>query len=320
MKSKMLSIILLSYYSGDKISSVYFELKKILDNENIPFELIVIDDASQDNSFSIAIDLEQKEENVRAYQLSKNVTSHYSIFAGLSQCKGACAIPIPDDEQQPYDSIVSMYRLWEKGEKVIIPFRKTRNDGWFSNAISDFFYRIMTRYSEIKFPKGGADIFFIDRELIDLMNTKIRPIRTTSITEVLRLGFNPYFLPYKRPTGNNKKSRWTLKKKLRLASDFLFSSSTFPIKIISGLGFFFSLFSFALIFFYSILYFFGDKTGLHLNKIPGWTSTIVFIAFFSGLILFSLGIIAHYIWIIYEEVKDRPGYIIKNKTNDSNNN
>jgi polyisoprenyl-phosphate glycosyltransferase len=316
MESKLLSVILLSYYSGEKIPSAYYRLKTVLDNENIPFELVVMDDGSKDNSYQIALDLEQKESNVRAYQLSKNVTSHYSIFAGLSKCKGACAIPIPDDEQQPYDSIVAMYRLWEKGEKVIIPFRKTRDDGWFSNAISDFFYRIMTRYSEVKFPKGGADIFFIDRELIDLMNTKIRPIHTTSITEVLRLGFNPYFLPYERPRGNNKKSRWTLKKKLRLASDFLFSSSTFPIKIISGLGLFFSLFSFVLILFYSFLYFFADETGLNINKIPGWTSTIVFIAFFSGLILFSLGIIAQYIWMIYEEVKNRPGFIIKQKPNE----
>lgn len=316
MESKLLSVIILSYYSGEKIPSAYYRLKTVLDNENIPFELVVMDDGSKDNSYQIALDLEQKEPNVRAYQLSKNVTSHYSIFAGLSKCKGACAIPIPDDEQQPYDSIVAMYRLWEKGEKVIIPFRKTRDDGWLSNAISDFFYRIMTRYSEVKFPKGGADIFFIDRELIDLMNTKIRPIHTTSITEVLRLGFNPYFLPYERPRGNNKKSRWTLKKKLRLASDFLFSSSTFPIKIISGLGLFFSLFSFVLILFYSFLYFFADETGLNINKIPGWTSTIVFIAFFSGLILFSLGIIAQYIWMIYEEVKNRPGYIIKQKPNE----
>jgi len=316
MESKLLSVILLSYYSGEKIPSAYYRLKTVLDNENIPFELVVMDDGSKDNSYQIALDLEQKEPNVRAYQLSKNVTSHYSIFAGLSKCKGACAIPIPDDEQQPYDSIVAMYRLWEKGEKVIIPFRKTRDDGWLSNAISDFFYRIMTRYSEVKFPKGGADIFFIDRELIDLMNTKIRPIHTTSITEVLRLGFNPYFLPYERPRGNNKKSRWTLKKKLRLASDFLFSSSTFPIKIISGLGLFFSLFSFFLILFYSFLYFFADETSLNINKIPGWTSTIVFIAFFSGLILFSLGIIAQYIWMIYEEVKNRPGFIIKQKPNE----
>jgi dolichol-phosphate mannosyltransferase len=315
MESKLLSVILLSFYSGEKINTSYQRLKFLLDKENIPFELIVMDDGSMDDSYKIALDLERKESNVQAFQLSKNVTSHYSIFAGLSKCNGACAIPIPDDEQQPYETIVEMYRLWEKGEKVIIPYRKTRDDGWMSNLISDFFYRIMTRYSEVKFPKGGADIFFIDRELIDLMNTKIRPIHTTSITEVLRLGFNPYFLPYERPRGNNKKSRWTLKKKLRLASDFLFSSSTFPIKIISGLGLFFSLFSFVLILFYTGLYFFGDFPGLSLNKIPGWTSTIVFIAFFSGLILFSLGIIAQYIWMIYEEVKNRPGYIIKNKSN-----
>lgn len=307
---KLLSVILLSYYSKEKIIKCWERLNKILTLENIPFEFIIMDDGSLDESFEIAKKLQNQFANVKAYQLSKNYTSHYSIFAGLSVSNGACAIPIPDDEQQPYETIVEMYRLWEKGQKVIIPHRTEREDSWKSSIFSELFYKIMTSFSDIKFPKGGADSFFIDRELIDILNLKIHPINTSSITEVLRLGFNPYFLPYHRPLGNNQKSRWSFKKKVKLAMDFFFSSSSFPIKFITYTGFFFSIVSMILVLFYVFVRIFDLKAlGYHL--IPGWTSIIVAISFFSGLILLSLGIISEYIWRIFEEVKNRPGYIIK---------
>lgn len=313
MENKLLSVILLSYYSNEKIERVYKKLGGILNENNIPFEFIVMDDGSTDNTYKIALDLEKKYPNIHSYQLSRNYTSHYSIFAALSVCNGACAIPIPDDEQQPYSNLVDMYRLWEKGEKIIIPHRLVRKDKFFKNITAGLFYVLMNKFSDIKFPKGGADTFFIDREVIDIINDKIHPIRTTSISEVLRLGFTPYFYGYERPASDHEKSRWTLKKKITLTKDFLFSSSTFPIKFISYIGLFFSMFSVLITIFYGYIKIFGNDSYWLLDKVPGWTSTFISIAFFSGLILLSLGVIAEYIWRIYEEVKARPGYIIKKK-------
>ncbi len=310
----MLSIILLSYFSSERLIVAFNKISELLQSENIPFEVLIIDDGSTDNSFPIATELEKHHQNVHAYQLSKNYTTHYSIFAGLSLCNGGCAMPVPDDEQQPYHTIVEMYRLWEKGEKVIIPYRITRNDGFFNNLFAGAYYRILNMLSDVRFPDGGADTFLIDRELIDIINSRIHPINTSSIIEVLRLGFNPVFYPYERVKGINTKSRWTLKKKLRLFRDTFFSSSTWPIRLITNLGLFFSLFAIMIILFYTYLKFFGNPD-FWGELLPGWTSTVVIISFFSGLILFSLGTIAEYIWRIYDEVKNRPGYIIKNKTN-----
>lgn len=313
MENKMLSLILLSYYSGERIVIAFNKLKTLLNEEKIPFEFIIMDDGSKDNSFQIAMDLEKNEPNVKAFQLSKNYTSHYSIFAGLTLCTGACAMPIVDDEQQPYSTIVDMYRMWENGAKVIIPHRITRDDSWTSRLLSGIYYKLMNSLSEVKFPVGGADLYFIDREIVDILVNKIHHIKTSSIIEVLRLGFEPVFLPYKRPIGLNKgKSRWSFKKKVNLAKDTFFSSSTFPIRLILNLGLFFSFFSLIIICFYIYIYFWGDRNFWN-NTLPGWTSLVVFISFFSGLILFSLGILAEYIWRIYEEVKDRPGFIVKNK-------
>jgi dolichol-phosphate mannosyltransferase len=309
-----LSIILLSYYSGKKISDVYEKINSILNKENIDFEFIIIDDGSKDRSYELALELENKKNNVSAYQLSRNYTSHYSIFAGLSIVKGDCAIAIPDDEQQPYELIVEMYRAWESGSKIVIPYRKNRRDPIFQKLFANLFYFLINHLSDVRFPPGGADSFLIDREIIDIIVKQIHPINTTSITEILRLGFEPYYLPFDRAIGNNKKSRWTLKKKFKLAMDTFYSSSCFPIKCISILGLFFSLLSTIVIIFYLYVHFWGNKTFWGYTT-PGWTSIILFISFFSGLILFSIGIIAEYIWRIYEEVKNRPGYIIKKKLN-----
>ena len=313
--NKLLSILLLSFQSGERIIPVFNQVTDKMEQEKIPFELIIVDDGSTDRSYEIACRLEKKDKRIKAFQLSRNFTSHYSKFAGLSVCQGSCATSIPDDLQLSLETVVKMYRHWEEGNKIIIPYRLDRKDPFISKLFSKSFYFIMNNLSDIKYPPGGADSFLIDREIIDILNTKIHPINTTTITEVLRLGFDPVYIPYERVKGNNTKSRWTFKKKWKLALDNFYSSSSFPIKFISFMGMFFSFVSFLLIIFYSYINIFGNKTFWGYNP-PGWTSTVLFISFFSGLILFALGIISEYIWRIYEEVKNRPGYIIKRKMSD----
>ena len=310
---KLLSVILLSYYSKERINKCYHDVNTLLSKEHIPFEFVIMDDGSMDDSYKIALELEKMHANVFAYQLSKNYTSNYSWLAALSVCRGACAMAIPDDEQQPYETIVEMYRLWEQGHKVIIPNRIKRDDPFLSRIFSQAYYRIINALSEITYPEGGADAAFIDREVIDILNERIHPINTAVVPEIFRLGFSPIYLPYERPLGLNEgKSRWSFKKKVRLAKDVFLSSSTFPIKFISGLGLFFSLVAVVGIVFYTYIRLWGNPAFWGVPT-TGWTSTIILIMFFGGIILFSLGIIAEYIWRIYEEVKNRPGYIIKKK-------
>lgn len=314
MDNKLYSIILLSYYSNERIAKVFKMVSERMESENIPFEFIIIDDGSKDNSYELALELEKKDKRVRAYQLSKNYTSHYSMFAGLSLCKGACATALPDDDQQPLDTYVDMYRQWEKGNKIVIPYRVSRNDGIVKDFFSRSYYRLMNALSVVKYPPGGCDVFLADREVIDILNEKIHPKNTSIIAEVLRLGFSPVFIPYNRPKVKSK-SRWTFRKKLKLATDSFYTSSNFPIKLISYLGILSFLFSFILIILTTIIKLRGEDY-LFGFSIPGWATTVIFISMFSGLILLSLGIIAEYIWRIYEEVKDRPGYIIKKKEED----
>lgn len=308
-----LSVILLSYKSGNRLITIRKELHEALHAAAIPYELVIMDDGSMDGSFEIAEQLEKEFGNVKAYELSRNYTSHYAIFAALTVVAGNCAIVIADDDQQPYQLVVDMYKEWkEKNAKIIFSYRTQREDPWLSKHMASLFYKIVSAISDFKYPAKGIDTYLIDREVIDIVNRDIHPISTTTFTELLRLGFNPTYMPYIRGKSTSAKSRWTFRKKVKLAKDWFFSTSSFPIKFITYTGLSVSLFALALIIFYSYIKLFGDPEYWKF-EVKGWVSIVILISFFSGLILLSLGIIAEYIFRIYEEVKGRPGYIIKTK-------
>ncbi|MBK9735171.1 MAG: glycosyltransferase [Saprospiraceae bacterium] len=308
-QSGLLSIILLSYQSADKLATVSSLIKEVLKTETIPYELLIMDDGSTDASYSVAKSLEKIDKNIKAYRLSRNYGAQYSQFAGLSVAKGDCIIFLPDDLQRPLSLVVDMYRQWQNGHKLVIAHRNSRNDGIISDWFSGFFYKLMNRFSHVNFPPGGADGFLADRELIDILNTRISPINTTPIIEILNLGFEPKFLPFDRPTVKSK-SRWTFRKKWNLALNSFFSASSSPLKFISWLGL--TMFTISILLFCLFIF---SKLFLHSTilgfPVSGWTTIVLLIIGFNGLVLFCLGIIAEYIWRIFEEIKGRPTFIIR---------
>jgi dolichol-phosphate mannosyltransferase len=312
-QNRTLSIILLAYYSGDKIRIAFEKIQALLNQENIPFELIVINDGSKDGNITrnVSQQLENEFPEARYFELSRNYTSHYAAFAGLSVSRGGCAVLIPDDEQQPYDTLVKAYRMWENGEKIILPVRSSRDDPKLSTLWSNAFYWFLNKTTDFDYPKYGIDTWFVDREVIDILNNKISPINTTTITEIMRLGFDPKLLFYERIQSTQNKSRWSFRKKLKLASDWFFGTSRFPIKMVTYLGLFSFLFSVSMIIFYTYVKIWGNNSFWKSDQVPGWVGLVVIISFFSGAILISLAMIAEYIWRIFDEVKGRPGYIIK---------
>ncbi len=314
MDNSKLSIILLAYYSGDKIRIAFEKIQELFEKEKIPFELIIVNDGSKDGNLTrnISKELEKNFEEVRYFELSRNYTSHYAAFAGLSVCTGACAVLIPDDEQQPYDTLVKAYNMWQEGEKIILPVRSSREDPTISKLWSNTFYWFLNKTTDFDYPKYGLDTWFIDREVIDILNERISPINTTTITEILRLGFDPKLLFYERTKSTQTRSRWSFNKKLKLASDWFFGTSRFPIKIVTYLGVFSFILSISMIAFYTYIKIWGNESFWKSNQVPGWVGLVVIISFFSGAILISLAMIAEYIWRIFDEVKGRPGYIIKN--------
>lgn len=314
--SNKLSVILLSYNSEHKLEKAVDEIHRKLTSEKIDHEIIIVDDGSADDSIRVAHQLKEKYDVVNVVELAKNYSSPIAQFAGLSVSTGSCAAPMPDDFQRPITHLIELYRLWQQGYKIIIGYRMKRKDGFFNDLFSTLYYKIMNTVTDINFPAGGTDGYLIDREIIDILNESKSKRNTTPVLELLQMGYNPLWLPYERPATDHK-SRWTLKKKIKLASDTFFGSTNWPLRMITYLGFITFLFSLILAIMIIIAKLFSDNTLFGL-PIQGWATSVVLITIFNGLIMLCIGILAQYLWRIFEEVKGRPSFIIKKKSdNDS---
>jgi len=307
--NSLLSIIILSFESEKNLVSICQLVTQKMQFENIVFEIVIIDDGSKDHSYEIAKKLSLSHNQIRVFQLSKNFNSPSAMFAGLSVSKGACAVVIPDDLQRPIDTVIFQYRAWQNGAKIVIGYRSTRDDGKINDFFSSWYYSLMNHFSNIQFPPGGADGFLADREVIDILVHQISHHNTSPIIEVLQLGYDPVFIPFDRPKSKSK-SRWTFKKKWQLAMNTFFASSTFPIKMVTAIGLILFILSIFMSFIIIFAKLFSDNTLFGL-PVTGWATIVIIIMFFNGMTMLSLGIIAEYIWRIFEEVKGRPPYIIR---------
>lgn len=308
-EEKMLSIILLSYQSEDRLEWAVELLEEGLKAASIPFEIVIIDDGSTDNSFEVAKKLESEKAFIRTVGLDANYSSPMAQFAGLEVCRGACACPVPDDGQRPVSNIIDMYRSWEKGNAINIAFRENRDDGWLNDLFSAYYYKLMRKFSKIKFPKGGSDGYLIDRSVIDYLTHHASKKNSSPVIELLKLRRPMVFIGYDRPKADHK-SRWTFSKKMTLALNTFFASSIFPLRLITWVGlitFLLSLLAIVAIFIGKI---FSDNT-LFGFPIRGWATLVVLITMFNGMMMLSLGIISEYLWRMYDEVKGSPPYTFK---------
>jgi len=149
LREGLYSVILLSYFSSERVASVFTAVDKRLKAEGIDYEFIVIDDGSTDDSYHIARKLADEHSQVKAYQLSRNFSAHYAKFAGFSVAKGDIVTSMPDDWQTPMDVYVRMYREWQQGAQVVIPYRNKRNDGFLNELFARTYYMIMNRLSDL---------------------------------------------------------------------------------------------------------------------------------------------------------------------------
>lgn len=301
-----LSIIIPVYFNEMNLHDLYEDLNKKVLSKLKDYELIFVDDGSEDKSYDIIQQLKKIDNRIKSLKLSRNFGSHAAILAGLNECTGDCAVMKTADLQEPSEILIEMFEKWEKGNNVVLAIRQDRNDSLIGNFFSNLYYKLMRRFVLKTMPLGGFDCFLIDRKVIEVL--RIMDEKNTSLMgQILWAGFKSDKIYYSRLKREKGKSRWTLKKKIKLVIDSVLSFTYLPIRVMTivGLTFFLGSLVWALYIVYLKM-----NSGIDLE---GWTTLMVFNLFSSGLILLTLGIIGEYLWRNYDATRTRPTYIIEDK-------
>lgn len=308
-----ISIIVPIYKNEANIKPFYEDFCKNIKPYIEDYEIIMVHDASPDNSWEVMKELVDADSRVRLIKLSRNFGAIAASFTGIMYATGDCVTVKACDLQEPPELIIEMYQKWKNGAKSVIAIRESRNDSCFTNFFSRIYYKLVQKLIISDMPKGGFDTYLIDRSvakrIVDI-NDRNSPITL----QVLWMGFGPEKVYYERRKREIGKSSWTFSKKLKLFVDSFIGFSYVPIRIVSVIGIFFAFLAFAW-----GIYLIVAKCLGKIN-VQGYTTIIVLILFSSGLIMFTLGMLGEYIWRTLDATRRRPISIIDDMVNMENEN
>jgi dolichol-phosphate mannosyltransferase len=301
------SVVIPVYNEEDDIGELHRRFKNTFAGEDLPdYEMIFVNDGSSDRSRDLILDLISRDPAVKEIELSRNFGHQAAITAGIDHAGGDAVIIMDADLQDPPEMLPAMIAKWREGWDVVYAVRSARKGNIFKNAIYKLFYRILRRISSVDIPLDSGDFSLIDKKVADLLksmperNRFMRGLRSWA-------GFKQTGLSYERPERFSGAAKYTLPKLMRLALDGIFSFSTLPLKIFTFFGISVSALSFLGI---GVVLYFKLFTDM---AIPGWAATVIPILFLGGIELIGIGLLGEYITRIFDEVKQRPLYVIKEK-------
>ena len=299
------SLIIPVYYNEDNLRPLYADLKeKFIDKIDYEYEIIMVNDGSKDNSYTVMQELAEKDKNIKIYSLSRNFGSHAACLCGLSHSIGDCAIIKAADLQEPTELILDMVDSWKQGNNVVLACREGREESKGQVGFANLYYWLVRKTALPNMPKNGFDIYLLDRKVITVLDNLDE--KNSAITgQILWSGFKTGIVYYTRKAREIGTSRWTLKKKIRLVSDTLFSFSTLPIRLLEIVG----VISFVGAIIWALIVLVAKLAG----NIPvdGFTTLFIFNLFSFGIIMTSMGILGEYLWRTFDASRKRPPYIIE---------
>jgi len=308
---KKISVVIPMYYEEEVANECYIRIKNVLTKlDNYSYEIIFVNDGSKDKTLEILTNISSEDKNVKIISFSRNFGHQAAVTAGIKFVTGDVVLIIDADLQDPPELLPEMLKLWESGNEVIYGKRKSRKgESKFKLLTAKMFYNTLNALSDVDIPKDTGDFRLVDRKVIDVIN--ILPEHNKFLRGLFSwVGFEQYAFEYERQERFAGKTKYPLKKMLKLAGDGIISFSTKPLKLLGGLGILAIFISFVILIYALISYIFNLNT-----LTPGWTSLMVSITFFSGIQLISIWISSEYIGRIYDETKQRPQYIINKKIN-----
>jgi polyisoprenyl-phosphate glycosyltransferase len=272
-------------------------------------ELVLVDDHSTDGTAAWMADVAASDPSVKVLRFSKNFGSHKAFTAGLEHCTGDAAIILAADLQDPPEVIPQLVAEWRKGNRVVWAVREGRQgESLATRALSRAYYFLMRRFAEVRPPVKGADFLLVDRVVI--RELKAAPEKHTSLLSLIQwMGFDQSSVPYTKAQRASGRSKWTLRKKLKLAVDSFVSFSYAPVRLASTCGFIFALAGFA----YAAVI--AVRALAWGSPVQGWSSLMCVLLIVSGVQLLMLGIVGEYLWRTFDEARGRPRYIVEKRIN-----
>lgn len=305
MEKPKISVVAPNYNESASIPEFYRRIVEVMEQLGETWELVWVDDGSKDGSTEMIIELGKQDERIRPVIFARNFGHQIAVTAGLDYSRGDAVVIMDSDLQDPPEVIPELFAKWMEGFEVVFAIRKEREgESWFKLFTASLFYRLIYRITDVNIPVDTGDFRLLDRKVVDVMNEmreRHRFLRGMSVW----VGFRQTGVTYKRAARFAGETKYPLKKMVRFASDAITSFSYFPLQVATYLGFL--------------------SAGISILAIPvvvamrltgsgaffGQATTLIAVLFLGGVQLISLGILGEYIGRIYDEVKRRPLYIVR---------
>lgn len=300
-----LSVIVPLYNEEPNIDSLFARLESVLSRMNTTYEIVCVDDGSQDNTLTCLVEQHHCRPAVKVVNLSRNFGKEVALTAGIDYASGAAIIPIDADLQDPPELIADLVAKWREGYDVVYATRRSRRgERWFKRLTATFFYRTIGRMSRVPIPRDTGDFRLLDRRVVEAL--KQMPERTRFMKGLFAwVGFKQTSVLFDRDPRLKGATTWNYWRLWNLAIDGIISFSLLPLKVWTYVGLCISLLSFLYASFLIL------RTLIFGVDLPGYASLMVAILFMGGIQLLTLGVIGEYLGHVYEEVKGRPLYFVR---------
>lgn len=300
------SVVIPIYNEEDTIPELYNRLENVFSKIGESYEIVFVNDGSRDNSMDVLKKYAAKNKSVKVIEFSRNFGLQIAYSAGIDHASGEAVVVMDGDLQDPPELIPDLIAKWKEGYDVVYTIKTKRKENFLKRFAFASFYRILRSISSIEMPLDAGSFSVMDRKIINIF--KSLPERNRLVSGIRAwIGFKQVGIPFARDARFSGEPRQTFFKLMRMATDGLFSFSTVPIRIATFLGSIACGFALIAIMVAVLL-------KLFTNYAPtGWPSLMIAVMFFGGVQLIFIGILGEYIGRIYEEVKDRPLYLVKEK-------
>ena len=289
----------------DGLEELHRRLACVMDQLDGPAEVVFVDDGSTDGSFELMRSLSAADDRVLVVRLSRNFGHQIALTAGLDHARGRAVIIMDADLQDPPEVALAMIEQWKAGYAVVYAVRDgRRGESRAKLATAKWFYRVLARMTDVDMPVDTGDFRLVDRQVVDAVGD-MRESRRYLRGMFAWVGFDQTGVPYQREARETGTTKFSFARMVRFATDGIASFSTTPLRLALALGFVVSTISLG------VAAFSVGARLLGAEVVPGWASLLAVVGVLGGVQLLVLGVIGEYIARIYDEVKRRPLYLVR---------